>query len=123
MAEELTTEDQVPEEAEDQGDEPMSLENARKLRRENAALRQRAKDAEDRADQTAFRAQVEATGRLVNCEEMPFNPELLDNPEALNSAIDELVQRKPYLVPKKFGEVGQGQRNESAPADFSMLLK
>jgi hypothetical protein len=45
------------------GDQPMSLEEARKLRRENAALRKRTKDFED-ADEAARTAQLSELDKL-----------------------------------------------------------
>ncbi|GFG94279.1 hypothetical protein [Mycobacterium timonense] len=105
----------------------------RKLRKENAGLRERAKAAEARAartDSLAARlhtAQVAATGKLADPADFPYNPDadLLDDSEAFHQAIDELLEAKPHLksrVPK--GDVGQGNRGTThEPVNFHNVLK
>lgn len=105
----------------------------KKLRKENATLRERAKAAEARAartDSLAARLHTElvrATGKLADPADFPYNPDadLLDDPEAFNQAIDELLEAKPHLksrVPK--GDVGQGNRGTThEPVNFHQILK
>ncbi|MCK8644398.1 hypothetical protein [Mycobacterium colombiense] len=105
----------------------------RKLRKENAGLRERAKAAEARAartDSLAARlhtAQVAATGKLADPADFPYNPDadLLDDSEAFNQAIDEFLEAKPHLrsrTPR--GDVGQGNRGKpEEPVNFLNILK
>lgn len=105
----------------------------KKLRKENATLRERAKAAEARAartDSLAARLHTElvrASGKLADPADFPYNPDadLLDDPEAFNQAIDEFVEAKPHLrsrTPR--GDVGQGNRgNGEEPVNLMNILK
>ncbi|UXA05710.1 hypothetical protein KXD96_22820 [Mycobacterium sp. SMC-2] len=107
--------------------------DVRKLRREAATLRERAKAAEARAARTDTLAArlhtelVRASGKLADPTDFPYNPDadLLDDPEALNQAIDALLEAKPHLrsrTPK--GDVGQGNRGRAdEPVNFHNILK
>ncbi|MDP7725088.1 hypothetical protein [Mycobacterium sp. TY814] len=99
-----------------------------KVRREARNLRDRLKTAEARADELAHRLHTElarANGKLADPHDFPFNPDLLDDTEAMNAAIDALLTHKPHLrsrAPK--GDIGQGARgNRSIPLDFSAFLR
>lgn len=105
----------------------------KKLRKENATLRERAKAAEARAartDSLAARLHAElvrASGKLADPADFPYNPDadLLDDPEAFNQAIDELLEAKPHLrsrTPR--GDVGQGNRGKAEePVNLMNILK
>lgn len=105
----------------------------RKLRKEAATLRDRAKAAEARAARTTSLAArlhtelVRASGKLADPADFPYNPDadLLDDPEAFNQAIDEFVEAKPHLrsrTPK--GDVGQGNRGKAEePVNLLNILK
>lgn len=84
------------------------------LRKESAGYRDRAKAAEDRADNLAKQlhtAMVEATGRLENPDELAFDPEHLADPGKLTAAIDALLEAKPYVAKRRVaGDAGQGNR-------------
>lgn len=85
-----------------------------KLRRENANYRERANRADELA-QRLHTALVEATGRLADATDLPFDAEHLDDEHALAGAIDELLKRKPHLASRRpFGDVGQGNRGGAA---------
>ncbi|OBF39231.1 hypothetical protein A5724_08820 [Mycobacterium sp. ACS1612] len=99
-----------------------------KLRDENAKLRVRGQ----RADELAHRLHTElvrATGRLADPADLEFDPtrdaDLLDDPEALNAAIEELLQQKPHLRSRKpIGDIGQGVRGTAKePVNLLGILK
>lgn len=110
---------EAPEEepAEDQETFPRSY--VEKLRKEAAGHRDRAKRADDFA-QRLHTALVEATGRLADARDLPYEESHLDNPEALSEAIAELLADKPHLASRKpMGNIGQGLMSE-APATVSL---
>ncbi|SKK75353.1 Uncharacterised protein [Mycobacteroides abscessus subsp. massiliense] len=84
------------------------------LRKENRDARVKAKETEQLA-RKVHTALVVATGKLVNAEELPFDPEHLTDAEKLNAAIDALTEAKPYLRVRPAGDVGQGQRGNGEP--------
>ena len=89
-----------------------------KLRRESAENRVKAKRADDYAARL-HTALVQATGKLADPADLPYAPEHLEDPEALQAAIEELLSVKPHLasrVPQ--GNVGQGY----TPADEGFSL-
>ncbi|UUO03634.1 hypothetical protein M4D79_12130 [Mycolicibacterium novocastrense] len=105
--------------AEDGTDEPETFprQYVLGLRSEAARYRERAKTAERRL----HTALVAATGRLADPEDMPFDAAHLDDADALNAAIDELLTRKPHLKSRRVsGDVGQGDRGAS-PATVNLL--
>lgn len=78
------------------------------LRQEAAEARVRAKRADVLAEQL-FYARVNATGRLADPTDLPFDPEILDDHPAIEAAIDALVAAKPHLASRTpRGDVGQG---------------
>lgn len=92
------------------GDQPETFprEYVEKLRKESAGYRERAQQA-DQLAQRLHTALVAATGRLADPTDLPFDAEHLDDPDALNAAIDALVERKPHLKSRRVvGDVGQG---------------
>jgi hypothetical protein len=99
-------------------------EYVQKLRKESAGYRDRAKTAEaglDAALHELFNARVQATGKLADAEDLPYDAELLADEDKLTAAIDELIKRKPHLAARKVsGSVGQGVTgNREEP--FSLL--
>lgn len=115
-------EEQTPAEneaADDEGTYPAKV--VRDLRKENAAHRERIQ----KLSRELLSARVKATGKLVNPEEFPYDAALLDDDDALNAAIDQLTEAKPYLKARNLsGDVGQGERGKiTAPQDFSTLLR
>lgn len=85
-----------------------------KLRTESAGYRDRAKQAEERADRLPRRlhaALVRANGTLVDPDALSFDLEHLDDDEKLSAAIEKLTTAKPYLRARKAtGDAGQGPR-------------
>ena len=94
-----------------------------KLRRENAGYRDKAKKAEDYAREL-FHARVAATGRLADPDDLPFDAELLDDRDALLSAVEDLLARKPHLASRTpRGDVGQGQTGTDEGVDLAGILR
>lgn len=110
---------------ESQGDTAFSREYVEKLRKESAGYRDRAKSAEARVDELSrqlFTAKVMASGKLADATDLEYNPELLDDDDALSAAIDALTESKPHLKARKVaGDVGQGDRGK--PEEPFSLLK
>src|SRR5699024_8471069 len=98
-------------------------EYVEQLRDENAKYRKRAQ----RSDQLAQRlhtALVEATGSLQDPTDLAFDESHLDDPEALQQAIDELLAAKPHLAARRpRGDVGQGQTGTSNTVDLAEMLR
>ncbi|WP_417365047.1 hypothetical protein [Glutamicibacter arilaitensis] len=83
-----------------------------KLRKEAAGHRDRAKRADDLATRL-HTALVEATGRLADARDLPFDESHLDDPQALSEAIDKVLADKPHLATRKpSGNIGQGVKSE-----------
>jgi hypothetical protein len=84
----------------------------RKLRKENQSYRDRAKAAETRAEDLArqlFRLRVESTGKLADPDDLPFDADLLGDDDKLNTAVDELLAKRPHYAKRKVaGNVGAG---------------
>ncbi|MGP4058492.1 hypothetical protein ACTWP6_27330 [Mycobacterium sp. 4D054] len=101
-----------------------SREYVEGLRKESAGYRDRAKTAETRVDELSralFLAKVAATGKLSDPTDLEYNADLLDDPEALDIAIDVLTESKPHLKARKItGDVGQGSRGKGEQP-FSLL--
>lgn len=94
-----------------------------KLRDENAKYRQRAQQVDDYAERlhTALTA---ATGRLQDASDLPFDQSHLDDPEALETAIQELLANKPHLGSRKpTGNIGQGVTKTTDTIDLAGLLR
>lgn len=111
----------------DDGAESFPREYVEKLRKENAAYRQKAKDAEARADTHArdlFTARVEATGLLADARDMPYMPDVLDDETELRGCIAALLDERPHLKARKVaGDVGQGRRDTAEPVNLMELLR
>ena len=89
------------------------------LRAEAAENRVKAKRV-DELEARLFTYQVEATGLLQDASDLPYSPDLLDDSEALQGAIQDLLSRKPHLASRMpFGDIGQGDK--AAADDFSLL--
>ena len=62
---------------------------------------------------------------MADPTDLPFDPEHLDDPDALAAAVDELLVRKPHLAARRpSGDIGQGNRGPvSEPFSLLGLLK
>lgn len=87
------------------------------LRKESAGYREKAKQAEERADALAKRLHrelVAATGKLENPADLAFDAEHLDDANKLSAAIDALLAERPYFAKRKVaGDAGQGPRGDA----------
>lgn len=114
-----------PEAAESGSEDPETFprEYVVKLRKENAGHRERAKRA-DALAQRLHTALVEATGKLADSRDLPFDEAHLDDPEALQQAIQSLLTERPHLASRKpMGDIGQGATSEPEAFGLGGLLR
>lgn len=120
--EEPTVEEPV-EEPTDEEQDTFPRDYVEKLRDENAKYRQRAQKADDLAHRL-HNALTEATGRLADPSDLPYDESHLDDPEALQRAIQELLAKKPHLGSRKpAGNIGQGASNTTDTIDLAAMLR
>ena len=94
-----------------------------KLRKEAAGHRERAKRADDFA-QRLHTALVEATGRLADARDLPYEESHLEDPEALSEAIAGLLADKPHLASRRpMGNIGQGVTPVSNAVSLGGILR
>lgn len=104
-------------------EEVFPREYVEKLRQENGRYRQRAQRAEELGHRL-HRELVKATGRLADPTDLPFDETHLDDPDALNAAVDQLLESKPHLASRRpTGEIGQGPATSSTAVDLAALLR
>ena len=107
----------------DEEPETFPREYVEKLRDESAKHRTRAQRADDLAARL-HTALVAATGRLADPSDLPFEESRLDDAEALTTAIDELLARKPHLASRRVtGDVGQGASASADTVDLAGMLR
>lgn len=112
-----------PEQTEPEEADTFPREYVEKLRDENAKYRQRAGRAEE-LGKRLHTALVAATGRLADPSDLDFDEEHLDDEEALQAAIDELLDRKPHLASRRpRGNVGQGVTGTHDTVSLAGLLR
>lgn len=103
--------------------ETFPREYVEKLRKEAADARVRAKDRDDLAHRL-HTALVAATGRLADADDLDFDEAHLTDTDALTTAIDELLDRKPHLAARRIvGDVGQGAVRDDTPVDLAGMLR
>ena len=97
------------------------------LRTENGTYRNRAKDAEAKADELAkalWTERVRALGVLADPTDLPYDPEALDDLELIRSQADELLSSKPHLRTRQITErVGQGERGAETISLVELLQR
>lgn len=127
--EEPATDTEVHDEPDLSGDdtekEPDTFDRAyvEKLRQENGKYRQRAQRADDLAHRL-HRALVEATGRLADPTDLPFDEDHLGGADNMTAAIDELLTAKPHLAKRMIsGEIGQGATASGSSVDLAAILR
>lgn len=117
-----TTSEPTAEESTEEQD-TFPREYVEKLRDENAKYRQRAQKADDLAHRL-HNALTAATGRLADPSDLPYDESHLDDPEALQRAIQELLEKKPHLGSRKpAGNIGQGASNTTDTIDLAAMLR
>jgi len=93
------------------------------LRDEAAKYRVRSRWADELGERLHVEL-VRATGRLADPTDLPYSEEYLQDPKALERAIDSLLQRKPHLASRKpVGEIGQGAAPSAGPVDLAAMLR
>jgi len=111
----------------DEGDEdgdtfPRSY--VKRLRERSAGYRARAKDAEARTaelERALFTERVRALDVLADPSDLPFDAELLEDPDALRAAADDLVARRPPYRRRGIA-AGTGSRDEAGSGPGVSLL-
>lgn len=119
------TTDTEPEETDEAETEPETFprDYVEKLRKESARYRERAQQSDSLAARL-HTALVAASGRLADPTDLPFDAAHLDDEEALTTAIDDLLGRKPHLASRKpTGDVGQGVGTPGQTVDLAGLLR
>lgn len=115
---------------EEQADPPegdtFPREYVEELRGEAAKHRTEAKEAREALEplqQRLFTLLVEKTGRLADPSDLPFDAALLEDSNALETAIEDLLARKPHLASRRVvGDVGQGAGAPSSEVSLAGLL-
>lgn len=115
----------VADETPDDQPEPDTFPRAyvQQLRDESARYRQRAQRADGLAQQL-HTALVTATGRLEDASDLPYDETHLDDPAALQDAIEDLLARKPHLgsrTPR--GNIGQGATRSGDDVSLAGILR
>lgn len=96
----------------------------KRLRERSAGYRARAKDAEARTaelERALFTERVRALDVLADPSDLPFDAALLDDPDALRSAADDLVARRPHYR-RRGVAAGTGSHEETAAGTGVSLL-
>lgn len=117
-------EDDVSRETPESEDPPEKSEVG-KLRRESANYRTRLRESEQRADELArelVAARIRESGRLADPTDLDPDPALLED-GALDAAINDLIERKPHLKARSFGDVGQHERATPDGVSLGSLLR
>jgi hypothetical protein len=83
-------------------DQPETFPRAyvEELRQENGRYRQRAQAGEAYAPRLHTEL-VRATGKLADLTDIPFDENHLDDPDALQAAVDGLLAREPHLANRR----------------------
>lgn len=103
--------------------ETFPREYVQKLRDESAKYRTRAQQTDALAHRL-HEALTAATGRLADPTDLPFDEAHLDDPDALNAAVDALLVSKPHLASRTpRGDVGQGASDSGANVSLAGLLR
>ena len=118
---EISNEEQEQEVSEDTETFPRSY--VEKLRKEAAGHRDRAKRTDDLAARL-HTALVDATGRLADARDLPFDESHLEDAGALTGAIDALLADKPHLATRKpSGNIGQGVGTVTETVSLGGILR
>lgn len=94
-----------------------------KLRDESAKYRQRAAKTDELA-RRLHTVLVQASGKLQDASDLPFEESHLEDPDALTQAIDALLSSKPHLASRRpAGTIPQGAGMTAPTASLSGLLR
>lgn len=110
----------------DDDDETFDRAYVDRLRRESGDYRRRAREAETARDElraALWRERVDRLGKLADPDDLPLDPDALDDPDAISAAVDALLTEKPHLRARRIRErVGQGEGSERGHVSLSALL-
>lgn len=125
--EETPPEDDESSELQDDDDTPAGGDDEIAQLRNEAAKRRRQRNEErDRADALSrrlFTELVRNTGILIDPDDMPFNPELLEDPDALQSAAEEYAESKPHLRARRYTPAGGNHRQDTPAVSLGSILR
>lgn len=110
-------------EVQEEKEEPDTFDRSyvEKLRKESAKYRDKAKRTEE-LEKRLHRSLVAQDGRLADPDDLEFNPDHLDDPDALSDAIANLVAKKPGLRAQRLsGDIGAGVREKHKPPTTDLL--
>lgn len=96
-----------------------------RLRTRSAGYRTRANSAEARAtelEQALYVERVRALDVLADPADLPYDPEALDDPDALRAAVADLVAKKPHLRRRGVAGAGAGTREQDDGTEPVSLL-
>lgn len=98
----------------------------RKVRREAANYRTQLREAETELQDVKaqlFAAKVSASGKFADPSDMPVDLDMVNDDAALYRAIDELLEHKPHLRARQFGNIGQGERGTAQGVSLGSILR
>lgn len=131
----LAAENSAPDQGEESDDvsrETFPAKYVKQLRKENAGYRTRAERANAlEAENSALAVRLHTSlvardGRLADPADLPFNPEFLEDEQALTNAITELIRARPGLKARSAaGDIGHGNRGtaNTKPASLIDMLR
>lgn len=112
----------------DESPESFPAAYVKKLRKENADYRTRAGRADELEEKnTAMATRLHAAlvardGRLANPDDLPFNPDHLEDETALTAAITDLIKSRPGLKARSAGgDIGHGNRGTANHKPVSLI--
>lgn len=117
-------EDQDDEDDEDDDGDTFPRHYVERLRSRSAGYRARAKTAEGRVtelEQALYTERVRALDVLADPTDLPYDPDALDDPDALRAAVDELVSKRPHLRRRGVAR-DTGSREQHEGGDSVSLL-
>lgn len=95
-----------------------------RLRGKSAGYRLRMKEAESKVEnlqRALFTERLQRLDTVVDTDAVPYDPDLLDDSDALREAVEELLESKPYLRKRRAGgDIGQHNNHEHGNG-FSLL--
>lgn len=95
-----------------------------RLRGKSAGYRLRMKEAESKVEnlqRALFTERLQRLDTVVDTDAVPYDPDLLDDSDALREAVEELLEAKPYLRKRRAGgDIGQHSNHEHGNG-FSLL--
>lgn len=97
----------------------------KRLRERSAGYRTRANTAEARTaelERALFTERVRALDVLADPSDLPYDPEALDDPDALRAAVDALVSKRPHLRRRGVAGTDTGHREQHDGGEPVSLL-